>query len=301
MDYKEKYEQALDRAKDWAEGKALPAEATTEDILYYFFPELKEKNDDERIRKALINKIKCLDEEESIEGYSFYAGNYTADDCIAWLERQGEKQDYNPYKVTIESIATMVEKYANGDLKDFYDNIKVKCKDAMEYDNIWNKKQGDKEEPQVYETGNGEVITYSGSEGYKVDEEDDDFIIYHPLKNGKGEYECISYSFYGSLTSFSEDKDLIDFLRTCFYTEEECNEWIEQQKEQKQGEQKSDWSEEETKDLVHILKVLDDCYIYGKHDLSKTDYDNLTSTLKSLKGKCKGAVEHDKIEPKFKV
>lgn len=63
------------------------------------------------------------------------------------------------------------------------------------------------------------------------DEEDNDFIIYHPLKNGKGEYECIPYSFYGSLTSFSEDKDLLDFLRTCFYTEEECNVWIEQQKE----------------------------------------------------------------------
>lgn len=64
-------------------------------------------------------------------------------------------------------------------------------------------------------------------------DEDIDFTIYHPLKNGKGEYECIPYSFYGSLTSFSEDKDLIDFLRTCFYTEEECNEWIEKQKEQK--------------------------------------------------------------------
>lgn len=63
-------------------------------------------------------------------------------------------------------------------------------------------------------------------------DEDTDFTIYHPLKNGKGEYECIPYSFYGSLTSFSEDKDLIDFLRTCFYTEEECNEWIEKQKEQ---------------------------------------------------------------------
>ena len=63
------------------------------------------------------------------------------------------------------------------------------------------------------------------------DEEANDFTIYHPLKNGKDKYECIPYSFYGSLTSFSEDKDLIDFLRTCFYTEEECNEWIEQQKE----------------------------------------------------------------------
>ena len=45
---------------------------------------------------------------------------------------------------------------------------------------------------------------------------------------------------------------------------------------------KQEWSKEETKDLVHILKVLDDCYAYGKHDLSKTDHDNLTSTIKSL-------------------
>ena len=67
------------------------------------------------------------------------------------------------------------------------------------------------------------------------DEKDKDFTIYYPLKNEvKGEYECFPYSFYGSLTSFSENKDLIDFLRNCFYTEEECNEWIKQQKEQKQ-------------------------------------------------------------------
>lgn len=65
-------------------------------------------------------------------------------------------------------------------------------------------------------------------------EEYSDFTIYHPLKNGKGEYECIPYSFYGSLTSFSENRDLIDFLHTCFYTKEECEEWIKKQKEQKE-------------------------------------------------------------------
>lgn len=70
-------------------------------------------------------------------------------------------------------------------------------------------------------------------EKQKKEEECTDFTIYHPLKNGDGKYECIPYSFYGSLTSFSENKDLIDFLRTCFYTEEECNEWIKQQNEQK--------------------------------------------------------------------
>lgn len=66
-------------------------------------------------------------------------------------------------------------------------------------------------------------------ENEKEKEDDADFIVYHPLKNGKGEYESIPYSFYGSLTAFSEDKDLVDFLRTCFYTEEECDEWIKSQ------------------------------------------------------------------------
>ena len=72
------------------------------------------------------------------------------------------------------------------------------------------------------------------------DEECTDFTIYHPLKNGKGEYDCIPFSFYGSLASFYENKDLIDFLHTSFYTEEECNEWIKQQKEQKESPKSSD-------------------------------------------------------------
>lgn len=52
------------------------------------------------------------------------------------LEKQGEKNDYNPYKATVESIVAMVEKYApfDANLQDFYDNVKIKCKDAVEYD-----------------------------------------------------------------------------------------------------------------------------------------------------------------------
>ena len=56
------------------------------------------------------------------------------------LEDQGES-DYNPYKATVKSIITMTERYANGnDLRDFYDNVKVKCKEAVDYDNIWLEK-----------------------------------------------------------------------------------------------------------------------------------------------------------------
>lgn len=104
-----------------------------------------------------------------------------------------------------------------------------------------------------------------------------DFTIYHPLKNGKGEYECIPYSFYGSLTSFSEDKDLIDFLRTCFYTEEECNEWIKQQKEQKPAE----WNEED-EDFINML-ILHFNYLIHKGGDSVETYKSYIEKLKSLR------------------
>ena len=108
------------------------------------------------------------------------------------------------------------------------------------------------------------------------EEECTDFTIYHPLKNGKGEYECIPYSFYGSLTSFSENKDLINFLRTCFYTEEECNEWIKQQKEQKSvGNKKEEMTEFEQ-------SVYDLCPVLGIEEAKATASDLLELAKKTL-------------------
>jgi hypothetical protein len=129
MDYKKKYEEANDKV----------AARFGTNVAKEIFADLYE-SEDERIRKELIGMVKfhCADE---------YLDRY-----LNWLEKQGEKQDYNPYKSTIESISAMVEKYANGDLKDFYDNIKVKCKDAMEYDNTWNKKQGEQKSADKVES-----------------------------------------------------------------------------------------------------------------------------------------------------
>ena len=94
------------------------------------------KQDPTWFEEELEKAYKCADEVQYLKGYN---------DAKYEFEKQGKKPDYNPYKATVESIATMVEKYANtDDLKDFYDNIKVKCKDAVEYDNNWIEKQGDK-------------------------------------------------------------------------------------------------------------------------------------------------------------
>ena len=45
----------------------------------------------------------------------------------------------------------------------------------------------------------------------------------------------------------------------------------------------AEWSEEDEKDMAHIIRILDDCYVYGTHDLSKTDHENLVNKLKSLR------------------
>lgn len=127
MDYEKKYKKANEKV----------AIRFGSNVAKEIFQDLYE-SEDENIRKELIQLIHNLWKDYST---SLMSDRKDYEKYIAWLEKQGEKQDYNPYKATIESIAAMVEKYANGDLKDFYDNIKVKCKDAMEYNNTWNKKQ----------------------------------------------------------------------------------------------------------------------------------------------------------------
>lgn len=70
-------------------------------------------------------------------------------------------EPYNPYKVAVESIAEMVEKYKtyyryDSEVRDLFDNVKVKCKDAMEYDKTFpqeefvTKKQYEEDLEQAY-------------------------------------------------------------------------------------------------------------------------------------------------------
>ena len=49
-------------------------------------------------------------------------------------------EDYNPYEAAVKSIAKMCKRYDRMDLdslQDFYDNVKVKCKDAVDYDSLY--------------------------------------------------------------------------------------------------------------------------------------------------------------------
>ena len=107
----------------------------------------------------------------------------------------------------------------------------------------------------------------------QISKKKDDFVVYSPEKNGKGKYECIPYSFYGTLGSLSNNEELVSFLRYCFVTEEECNEWIEKV----EYDRPYGWgpSDEQMKCLRHVSlgwqPCVDDCKVLESllNDLDK--------------------------------
>ena len=74
------YDEALERAKGMYEQGMMP------ERLEYIFPELKE-SEDERIRKVLIDLVKCNER----SGYTLL-NNVSTSSMLAWLEKQGERE-----------------------------------------------------------------------------------------------------------------------------------------------------------------------------------------------------------------
>ena len=71
-----------------------------------------------------------------------YASTVELDACIDWLKslKPQNRDTYNPYKEVVSSIAEMCDKYksfSDDRANDFVNNVKVKCKDAKEYDSIY--------------------------------------------------------------------------------------------------------------------------------------------------------------------
>ena len=84
MDYKEKYEQALERMKIWMSEDTPDEFFDNHEVHTFVFPELKES--DEEIIKEIISIVKSYRESCITEG------NHRFDNCIAWLEKQGEQK-----------------------------------------------------------------------------------------------------------------------------------------------------------------------------------------------------------------
>ncbi len=79
MDYEKKYNEALERARQFSEH---PLQEDSSNIVEYIFPELQESKD-ERIRESLLEYLHTLPNHYSHDGVC-------APEWIAWLEKQGE-------------------------------------------------------------------------------------------------------------------------------------------------------------------------------------------------------------------
>lgn len=85
MDYKKAYEEALERAKRWADGTLQPERTTPQGVCETIFPELAE-SEDERIRKAIIELLKEFGRDDTGIGENTKC-------MIAWLEKKKEPEN----------------------------------------------------------------------------------------------------------------------------------------------------------------------------------------------------------------
>ena len=151
-------------------------------------------------------------------------------------------------KENFNKFLTKLQEFIDDTKKQGYDNVQVEdLKENMEkIFSVFDKSEDEKIKHQIevilantdlskfaLDYTFSDMLDWLNRKDQDVDDDTEDFTVYYPLKNGKGEYESIPYSFYGALTSYSNDKDLVEFLRKCFYTKEECNEWIENHNKEK--------------------------------------------------------------------
>ena len=155
-----RYDEALSKAKEQYDKYSNPV------LLEYIFPEFKKSND-ERIRKKLINCVSTFK-------HPFFS-EMEKNEFIAWLEKQGES-DETRAKMFLINKGYPID--ANGKFPTYEELYNI-IKEGLE-------NQGEQEEPQVYETEDGEVITYSENEGYKIVEpmfKAGDWLVHNERRN----------------------------------------------------------------------------------------------------------------------
>ena len=159
--------QVLQKAKHWDGHDEFDVER--------LFSLVSNANKDEVIR-CLINGMKFYYEDNKEATWGTEKFPMKVKDILSWLEKQGN----NPQKTSIwkhwkDGIAGNGEGEPIYLIKYGYTYSLSSCLcfecdyiELSELDKLLSEKQGDKEEPQLYKTEDGEVITYSESEGYKV-------------------------------------------------------------------------------------------------------------------------------------
>lgn len=113
-------------------------------------PEVKEGNDSEKDEDYINDLIDFFHQNNKLKN--------TKTDIISWLKSLKDRAQpqsveyYDPYKAVVESIAEMCVRYdkaSHSSLEDFYDNVRVKCKDAKEYESLFPREQWKPSEEQL--------------------------------------------------------------------------------------------------------------------------------------------------------
>lgn len=99
MDYEQKYKEAIERAKEFMTNKGVTPNAdafkTAKELIGTIFTELKE-NEDERIRKELIERLKWelqgAEDQDAAGGCSRQKDIAMFKRGLAWIEKQGEQK-----------------------------------------------------------------------------------------------------------------------------------------------------------------------------------------------------------------
>lgn len=119
LDYEKRYKEALENASIAYKDEDKHLKATLERI----FPELKGKESDERTRKAILTGlIDCRDAPDL--GWSDFGG-INIDECIAWIEQQGEQTHATLGQLEMTSAQELEPKFNVGD---WITNGELTCK-----------------------------------------------------------------------------------------------------------------------------------------------------------------------------
>lgn len=93
----EAYDKALERARAINNGKDVDVESGTT-TCEYIFPELKEENNDERIKKNCIHFLELQKQH--------HAATFAIEECITWLEKQCEQTNERAWLYLVSDVLT---------------------------------------------------------------------------------------------------------------------------------------------------------------------------------------------------
>lgn len=248
------YDEAIERAKKWHNASNI--DKIDSRIIEEIFPELNE-DDDDRIRKWIIDDIRCNMNNEPLNNSEY---KKKAEKAIAWLERQGKKSSWKPSKEEMDALYSLsyitneYDEYKEDVITHLYQDLKREFFNDSSYENMFSL---DNKEDDVRRRSTIQVLEYARSlDAYnqygKADidkniawlenQEDKDKLI-QELGEYKVKYTQEILEKYITSMSNKDDerlrKNCIHFLElqkqhhAATFEIEECIDWLEKQGEQK--------------------------------------------------------------------